>query len=91
MGIRTSTGRTSESGPTAYLRVGGFPPVPAHEDRLLVEAVRRAGGRVVSTGSSPVLTSGRLVGRAPEGFAQHLRELTRQDALVPMIRRIESS
>ena len=81
LGIRADT----------YLRAGGFPPVAAHEDRLLVETVRRSGGRVVSTGSSPVLTSGRLVGRAPEGFAQHLRELTRQDALVPTVRRIESS
>ncbi|SDP45076.1 Glycosyl transferase family 2 [Nakamurella panacisegetis] len=72
-----------------YLRAGGFLPISAHEDRLLVEAVRRLGARVVATGAGPVLTSGRLVGRAPEGFAQHLRELTRRRA--PLVPRVELS
>jgi hypothetical protein len=43
---------------------------------LLSAAVRRAGGRVLSTGSSPVLTSGRTTGRAPSGMASYLRELS---------------
>ena len=58
-----------------YLAAGGFPDVASHEDVLLSRAVRAAGGRVLSTGASPVLTSGRSNGRAPEGMAHYLREL----------------
>ena len=59
----------------SYLAAGGFPDVATHEDVLLSAAVRRAGGLVLSTGSSPVLTSGRTTGRAPAGMASYLREL----------------
>jgi glycosyltransferase involved in cell wall biosynthesis len=58
-----------------YLAAGGFPDVATQEDVLLSAAVRRSGGRVLSTGSSPVLTSGRTIGRAPGGMASYLREL----------------
>jgi glycosyltransferase involved in cell wall biosynthesis len=58
-----------------YLAAGGFPDVATHEDVLLSAAVRRAGARVLSTGSNPVLTSGRTTGRAPGGMASYLREL----------------
>jgi hypothetical protein len=59
----------------SYLAAGGFPDVATHEDVLLSAAVRRAGRVVLSTGSSPVLTSGRTTGRAPDGMATYLREL----------------
>lgn len=59
----------------SYLAAGGFPDVATHEDVLLSAAVRRAGRVVLSTGSSPVLTSGRTTGRAPGGMASYLREL----------------
>lgn len=55
-----------------YVRTGGFEDVKAHEDQRLTSAVRRLGGRVVSTGSSPVLTSGRVLGRTGAGFAEYL-------------------
>jgi glycosyltransferase involved in cell wall biosynthesis len=61
-----------------YLAAGGFRNVAAHEDVLLRDAVRALGGIVVSTGSGPVLTSGRQRGRAPAGLAHYLRELNAQ-------------
>lgn len=59
---------------SAYDRVGGFPPVPEHEDVLLVDALRRAG--VPEDGCPTVVTSARTLGRAPGGFAGYLRELS---------------
>lgn len=63
-----------------YLRAGGFADVAEHEDVLLVDAIRRMGGRVVSTGQSPVLTSARSSGRTPGGLAGYLRELLEETA-----------
>ncbi|KRD43314.1 hypothetical protein ASE38_03365 [Cellulomonas sp. Root930] len=57
----------------AYLRAGGFPDLPEHEDVDLVEAVTALGARVVATDDCDVLTSGRLVGRTPGGYAGYLR------------------
>lgn len=57
----------------AYLRVGGFPDRPEHEDVDLVGALTAAGARVVATDTCDVLTSGRLVGRTPGGYAGYLR------------------
>jgi len=59
-----------------YDQVGGFADVDVHEDVLLAAAVRRAGGRVISTAASPVLTSGRVTGRTPAGMAGYLNLLT---------------
>ncbi len=58
-----------------YLRAGGFAPVTEHEDVLLARAVRAAGAQVVSTASCPVVTSARLAGRTPGGFAGYLSAL----------------
>ncbi|MFH5880554.1 glycosyltransferase [Arthrobacter sp. NA-172] len=58
-----------------YLRVGGFEPVRIHEDRILAERLRRAGSAVVATDTLRVITSSRLQGRAPHGFASYLRGL----------------
>ena len=44
-------------------------------DQALAAAVKRLGSRVISTAGSPVATSGRLQGRAPQGFAGHLAAL----------------
>ncbi|MDO5501820.1 MAG: glycosyltransferase [Actinomycetia bacterium] len=57
-----------------YLDVGGFAPVPAHEDVLLVGRARSHGVPSFATGALPVLTSARLDARAPEGFSAWLRE-----------------
>jgi hypothetical protein len=59
----------------AYRRVGGFPPLAVGEDRALVAALERGGHRVLRTAECPVLTSGRLSGRAPRGFAADLAAL----------------
>ncbi|MFI2102023.1 glycosyltransferase [Isoptericola sp. NPDC019693] len=58
----------------AYDAAGGFPPVDVHEDVDLVRATRQVGARVVADAGAEVLTSARLVGRAPGGYARHLRE-----------------
>lgn len=65
MGVRSDT----------YRRAGGFAPIAEHEDVRLVERVRALGARVMSTGASPVLTSGRLIGRTPGGMAGYLLAL----------------
>ncbi|MBT2586618.1 glycosyltransferase family 2 protein [Arthrobacter sp. ISL-95] len=60
---------------SAYISAGGFPSLRAHEDRVLVERLRRRGFTVTATDSIRVVTSGRTHSRAPEGFASYLRSL----------------
>ncbi|MFW0774440.1 glycosyltransferase [Paenarthrobacter nitroguajacolicus] len=60
---------------SAYLAAGGFPKLRTHEDRVLVERLRHQDFTVTATDSIRVLTSGRTLARAPEGFAAHLRSL----------------
>jgi glycosyltransferase involved in cell wall biosynthesis len=57
----------------AYERLEGFGSVPEHEDVDLVARARSAGFAVVATLDEPVVTSGRLDGRTPGGYAEHLR------------------
>ncbi|MDD7940304.1 glycosyltransferase [Actinomycetospora lutea] len=59
----------------AYRAVGGFPALPTGEDVALVERLDRGGHRVVRDRRHPVVTSARTEGRAPGGFAGHLRGL----------------
>jgi glycosyltransferase involved in cell wall biosynthesis len=66
-----------------YLRAGGFEPVRIHEDRILAERLRRAGSTVVATDTLRVITSSRLQGRAPHGFAGYLRSLGDALAMPP--------
>jgi cellulose synthase/poly-beta-1,6-N-acetylglucosamine synthase-like glycosyltransferase len=56
----------------AYLRVGGFPALRTGEDQALVRSLLAAAVDVVATREIEVLTSGRLQGRAPDGFADFL-------------------
>lgn len=55
-----------------YLAVGGFEPVPAHEDQRLHRALLAAGAVGHHDRSVPVVTSARRVARAPAGFAHAL-------------------
>ncbi|WP_260981178.1 glycosyltransferase family 2 protein [Curtobacterium pusillum] len=55
------------------LALGGFDPVPEHEDVRLVERARALGFDVRATTELPVVTSGRFDGRTPGGYAEHLR------------------
>ncbi|MFE1646947.1 glycosyltransferase [Microbacterium sp. P01] len=64
LGIRAST----------YLAAGGFASVTEHEDAQLVASCRRRGARIAASGRAEVLTSGRLFGRTPGGYAAFVRE-----------------
>ncbi|ROR90595.1 glycosyltransferase [Nocardioides aurantiacus] len=59
----------------AHDAVGGFAPLPTGEDADLVARMRAAGVPWVASAASPVLTSGRAVARAPEGFAEFVADL----------------
>lgn len=71
-------GATLGIAPDAYHAVGGFPPRMTGEDVALVAALDHSGYRVVRDRGHPVVTSARTDGRAPDGFAGHLRELVRR-------------
>jgi glycosyltransferase involved in cell wall biosynthesis len=58
-----------------YLGVGGFAAIPTGEDVRLVAALEAEGVSVASTGRGAVLTSSRLLGRAPDGYAGVLRAI----------------
>ena len=55
-----------------YLQAGGWNRMLTGEDHDLWHRVRAAGSKTRSLASLEVLTSGRRVGRAPDGFAQAL-------------------
>ena len=64
---------------SAYRRVGGFAPVSVDEDVHLADAVAPdPAAMVVRSAAAPVTTSGRRVGRAPDGFAAYLEALDEQ-------------
>lgn len=59
----------------AYEDVGGWPLVATAEDHALWTRLQAGGWATVSTIDAGVTTSGRRHGRAPLGFAHHLRAL----------------
>ncbi|UNB55944.1 glycosyltransferase family 2 protein [Mycolicibacterium sp. YH-1] len=65
----------------AYWRVGGFANLPNDEDVDLVRRFEEHGYRIDRDARLSVVTSARQIGRAPRGFAAHLRsvQLARQD------------
>lgn len=65
LGVRAST----------YRAAGGFEAVAVHEDVELVARCRLAGADVRASDRAEVLTSGRFVGRTPDGYAAFLRAL----------------
>ncbi|MFM6849218.1 MAG: glycosyltransferase [Terrabacter sp.] len=65
---------------TAYDDAGGFEAVRTHEDVGLVQRVRAGGWTCVASAAVHIGTSGRLVGRAPHGFAAFLAALTTEPA-----------
>lgn len=58
-----------------YWRVGGFAPLSTGEDVDLVRRFEAADCRIARDDRLSVVTSARQVGRAPKGFAGHLRGL----------------
>lgn len=60
-----------------YWQTGGFAPLATDEDVDLVRRFREAGVRIDSDRHISVSTSARPVGRAPRGFAAHLRSVSK--------------
>jgi glycosyltransferase involved in cell wall biosynthesis len=60
---------------SAYLAAGGFESVSEHEDVRLVARLRALGAAVRSCPALTAVTSGRLQGRTPAGFAGYLARL----------------
>lgn len=60
----------------AYWGVGGFRALPTGEDVELVDRFEAANLRIRRDATLSVATSDRRDGRAPGGFAHHLRELS---------------
>jgi hypothetical protein len=58
-----------------YLAAGGWPTLTTAEDHALWVRLRTGGWPTVSSIEAWVTTSGRPVGRAPRGFADHLVDL----------------
>ena len=59
----------------AYRRVGGFRPLPAHEDVCLVKDLQRSCASIVWTALNGVRTSSRVDCRARGGFGDYLKSL----------------
>jgi len=60
---------------SAYRRAGGFPPLATAEDVRLAARLRESGIVMLSSEQEPVVTSARLRGRAPRGYAGYLEAL----------------
>jgi Glycosyl transferase family 2 len=59
-----------------YQALGGWPPLNSGEDVTLARKVRAAPHfKTVHSGAIPVITSARLTGRAPHGFADYIQDL----------------
>ncbi|MEV0247233.1 glycosyltransferase [Nocardia sp. NPDC050712] len=58
-----------------YWRAGGFAALTTGEDVDLVERALALGARIAWADDVIVTTSARRIGRAPEGFAAHVRSL----------------
>ncbi|GAB3008008.1 glycosyltransferase [Mycobacterium bourgelatii] len=69
---------------TAYWRLGGFRSLPSGEDVDLVARFEAAGYCVERDTRSSVTTSARVDAPAPDGFADHLRQLDSVGAAGPV-------
>jgi glycosyltransferase involved in cell wall biosynthesis len=67
----------------AFLRAGGWANLRTAEDHDLWRRLLHLGGVVVSTTRTEVVTSGRRVGRAPNGFAGALAAHNASAAMTP--------
>jgi len=60
---------------SAYMTIGGFPPLALAEDHALVAALTKFHLRICRSGNAPVVTSGRRDARAPDGFGALLEAM----------------
>jgi len=58
-----------------YWRAGGFAPLTSGEDVDMVRRFEELGARIRRDAGLSVQTSARRAGRAPGGFAAHLRAI----------------
>lgn len=70
----------------AYWSVGGFRALRTGEDVELVARFEAAGLHIHRDAGLSVTTSSRQTGRAPGGFAQHLRDLSRRGRPRPAVK-----
>lgn len=75
MGHRHIHGANLSFSSKAYLAVGGFAPLPCHEDVALVRTFENQGYPITWSNRVRVTTSSRLQARATEGFAAFLANL----------------
>ena len=59
----------------AYIKAGGFEPIPCHEDVSLIEKFIKQCCKITWSNLVRVTTSSRLNGRAPEGLSYFLKHL----------------
>ena len=64
----------------AYVKAGGFQPVPCHEDVYLVAALERIGARFAWSAAPRVITSARTDARARGGFGDTMLRVVAQAA-----------
>ena len=75
MGHRHIHGANLSFSAESYLAVGGFAPLPCHEDVDLVKRFESKGYAITWSNRVRVITSSRLQARATEGFAAFLANL----------------
>ncbi|MGY2438375.1 glycosyltransferase [Pseudomonas sp. SDO52101_S400] len=63
----------------AYVRAGGFEPLPCDEDVQLVRQLERCGASIAWSHRPQVITSARLDSRARGGFGDYLRNLAQTE------------
>jgi glycosyltransferase involved in cell wall biosynthesis len=74
-GHRHVHGANMSMAASAYLAAGGFPASAAEEDVAMIARLTALGEPAVWAADLPVITSARLVGRAPAGFVGYLARL----------------
>lgn len=79
MGHRHIHGANLSFSDKAYLTVGGFAPLPCHEDVDLVKKFKDQGYVITWSNRVRVITSSRLEARASEGFAAFLENLEKSN------------
>lgn len=85
---RTRSGATLAVRLSTYRAIGGIPALPHGEDSAFVATLLQEGFKVRHALDVEVITSGRLVGRAPGGAADTMR-LRCEDLNSPCDRRLE--
>lgn len=80
MGHRHIHGANLSFSSRAYLAVGGFEPMPCHEDVSLVKKFENQGFNLIWSNRVRVTTSSRLEARAAEGFAAFLANLEKSNS-----------